>query len=85
MLEQYCAEKISHEASELPFMSVREVYKYLCHLKQSITKGTDGLDGIILRLSAPLIAETLTYVYITFVLTRTPSPCSLDLARDHAP
>jgi len=69
VLEQYCAEKISHEASALPFMTVREVYKSSCHLKQSNTKGTDGLDGIILRLSAPFIAETLTYVYITFVLT----------------
>ena len=47
----------------LPFMSVREVYKSLCHLKQSNPKGTDGLDGKILRLSAPFIAETLTYIY----------------------
>lgn len=63
MLEQYCTEKISHEANALPFMTVREVYKSLCHLKQSNTKGTDGLDGKILRLSAPFIAETLTYIY----------------------
>ena len=61
LLEQYCTEKISHEASALPFMTVREVYKSLCHLKQSNTKGTDGLDGKILRISAPFIAETLTY------------------------
>ena len=61
VLEQYCTEKISHEASALPFITVREVYKSLCHLKQSNTKGTDGLDGKILRLSAPFIAETLTY------------------------
>ena len=46
LLEQYCTEKISHEASALPFMTVREIYKSLCHLKQSNTKGTDGLDGI---------------------------------------
>ena len=63
LLEQYCTEKISHEASALPFMTVREVYKSLCHLKQSNTKGTDGLDGKILRLSAPFIAETLTSIY----------------------
>ena len=63
LLEQYCTEKISHEASALPFMTVREVYKSLCHLKQSNTKGTDGLDGKILRLSAPFIAETLTYIH----------------------
>ena len=51
-------------------MTVREVYKYVCHLKQSNTKDTDGLDGKILRLSAPFIAKTLpcvcvgVYIYI---------------------
>ena len=63
LLEQYCTENISHEASALPFNTVREVYKSLCHLKQSNTKGTDGLDGKIPRLSAPFIAETLIYIY----------------------
>ena len=63
LLGQYCTEKISHEASALPFMTVREVYKSLCHLKQSNTKGTDGSDWKILRLSAPFISETLTYIY----------------------
>ena len=63
MLEQYFTEKISHEANALPFMAVTEVYKSLCHLKQSNTKGTDGLDGEFMRLSAPFIAETLTYIY----------------------
>ena len=63
LLEQYCTEKISHEASALPFTTVREVYKSLCHLKQSNTKGTDGLDGKILRISAPFIGGTLTYIY----------------------
>ena len=63
LLEQYCTERISHEASALHFMTVREVYKSLYHLKQSNTKGTDGLDGKILRLSVPFIAETLTCIY----------------------
>ena len=63
VLEQYCTETISHEASALPFITVREVYKSLCHLNQSNTKGADGLDGKILRLSAPFIAGTLNYIY----------------------
>ena len=62
VLEQYFTEKISHEANALPFMAVTEVYKSLYHLKQSNTKGTDGLNGKILRLSEPFIAETLTYI-----------------------
>ena len=63
VLEQYCTEKISHEASALLFITIMEVFKSLCHLKHSNTKGTDGLDGKILRLSAPFIVETLTYIY----------------------
>ena len=47
----------------IPPMSVTEVYHALCHLKQSGTRGLDGIDGKILKLSAPVIAETLTYVY----------------------
>ena len=74
VLEQYCTGKISHKANALPFMTVRKVYASLYHLKQSNTKGTDGLDGKILHLSAPFTAETLISIYITFVLTRTPFP-----------
>ena len=44
-------------------MTITEVYQALCHLKQSGTRGLDGIDGKILKLSAPVIAETLTYVY----------------------
>ena len=44
-------------------MTVRGVFKSLCHLKQSSTKGTDGIDGKVLRLSAPFIADTITYIY----------------------
>ena len=62
VLEQYCTEKISHEANAFPFMTIRELYKSLCHLNQSNTKGSDGYDGKILRLSVPFIAETLTYI-----------------------
>ena len=32
-------------------------------LKQTGTLGQDGLDGKILKLSVPLISDTLTYVY----------------------
>ena len=66
MLKQYCTERISLKANAFPFMTVREEYKPVCHLKQSNTKGIDSLDGKILkilRLSAPFIVETLTYIY----------------------
>ena len=44
-------------------MTVSGVFKSLCQLKQSSTKGTDRIDGKILRLSAPFIADTITYIY----------------------
>ena len=44
-------------------MSVNEVYNSLIHLKQTSARGLDGLDAKILKLSAPVIAESLTYIY----------------------
>ena len=44
-------------------MTVTEVYNALNHLKQSGTRDLDGLDTKILRLAAPLIKNTLTYVF----------------------
>ena len=44
-------------------MTKTEVSKELIHLKQTGTRGLDGLDGKILKLSAPVISDTLTYVY----------------------
>ena len=62
-LKQYCTERIRHKGKPVPFMTVSGVFKSLCHLKQSSTKGTDGIDGKILRLSASFIADTITYIY----------------------
>ena len=57
-------------------MSVTEVYQALCHFKQSGTGGgLDGIDGEILKVSAPVIAETLTFVI--YALTNRISPFSL--------
>ena len=61
--KQYCKERIRHKGKPVPFMTVSGVFKSLCHLKQSSTKGTDGIDGKILRLSSPLITDTITYIY----------------------
>ena len=43
-------------------MTVTEVYNALKYLKQSGTRDLDGLDTKILRLAAPLITNTLTFV-----------------------
>ena len=62
-LQQFCQEK--HITSELsiPSLCVFEVFNYLTQLKQSGTRGLDGIDSKILKLSAPVITDTLTYIY----------------------
>ena len=62
-LRTFCNSKNITGTLDIPSMSVTEVYKALCHLKQSGSWGLDGIDGKILKLSAPVIAETLAYVY----------------------
>ena len=44
-------------------MTTLDVSKSLSALKQSCTLDLDGLDGRILQLACPVIAETLTYLY----------------------
>ena len=62
-LKQYCQDKHISSELQIPLISVFEVFNYLTHLKQSGTRGLDGLDGKILKLSAPVITDTLTYIF----------------------
>ena len=62
-LRSYCSEKNIQSKSNLPLMTINDVYKELNQLKQSNTKGIDGVDGKILKLSASIITGSLTYIY----------------------
>ena len=62
-LRLFCNSKDIKNALHIPFMTVAEVYKRLTELKDSSTRGLDGIDNKILKLSAPLIADSLTYIY----------------------
>ena len=44
-------------------MTVTEVYSALRHLKENGARDLDGLDGKVLKLTAPIITDTLTYIY----------------------
>ena len=62
-LNLYCASKQIRHTVSIPHLTVLEVFNSLNRLKQSGTRGLDGLDGKILKLSAPFISDTLTYIY----------------------
>ena len=63
ILQSYCNFKKIKECADIPLLSVHEVCNALMNLKQTNTRGIDGIDAKILKLSAHVIAETLTYVY----------------------
>ena len=62
-LSEYCKSKNIIPNTAIPFMEVTDVYNYLLNLKQSATRGHDNIDNKILKMSAPIITETLTYIY----------------------
>ena len=51
------------------------MYNTLKHFKQSGTRNLDGPDTKILKLAAPLIADTLTYLYNLCIMKNT-FPCA---------
>jgi hypothetical protein len=62
-LRDFCDWKSGSSSLQIAHMHVAGVYKSLNQLKQNNTRGLDGIDNKILKLSAPYIAETLTYIY----------------------
>ena len=63
LLKEYCSSKNITSQTSIPFLSLHEVLSALTHLKHSNTKDIHGLDANIIRTSAPVIADTLTYIY----------------------
>ena len=63
LLREFCTSKGIMSELTLLSVSVIDVYYTLIHLKQSGTRDLEGLDGKILRLSAPIIPDILTYIY----------------------
>jgi hypothetical protein len=62
-LDAYCRKQKIEESVDLPFLSVIEVYNYIRNLKQSNSRGLDNIDSKILKLCAPIIADSLTFIY----------------------
>ena len=62
-LKTFLQTKTIRSPGFLPAITIMDVMKSLCQLKQTGTRDLDGLDGKILKISAPAIADTLTYIY----------------------
>ena len=62
-LQEFCEQRNIKSLSSIPPLTIFEVYAYLTHLKQSKTYGLDELDGNILKIAAPIITNSLTYLY----------------------
>ena len=63
LLKEFCASKNVKNDFSFTFMAVHDVCRELSSLKQSKSRGLDELDSNILRISAPIVAEHLTYIY----------------------
>ena len=62
-LIEYCKTKSIQSSCFIPLIGVHEVYQAVLQLKSTRTCGIDLIDSKILKLSAHLISETLTYIY----------------------
>ena len=63
ILKDYCHSKNVSSNLVIPLMNIYDVYNALTHLKQTNSRGLDGIDGKILKIAAPVIADSLTYIY----------------------
>ena len=63
ILKTYLRSKNVRSNLSIPPMTVSDVYNALRHLKENGARDLDGLDGKVLKLSAPIITDTLTYIY----------------------
>ena len=79
-LKHFCDKKNIKSKAVIPPIAVHEVYSFLMKLKQTNTHGLDELDGKILKLSAPIISETLTYLY-NLCIEKTHFPSLLKQAK----
>ena len=63
LLREFCTSKGIMSELVFPPITVIDVSHTLIHLRQTGTCYLEGLDCKILKLSAPIIANTLTYIY----------------------
>ena len=55
------------DSLEIPFLSVLDVLNFLKHLKTKKAIGLDNIHTRLLKIAAPIISSSLTYVYNLFI------------------
>ena len=55
------------EPFDIPYISLTDVSNYLKTLDAKKSTGLDGLHARLLKIAAPIISETLTYIYNLFI------------------
>ena len=70
-LQEICLSKNIQSKFDIPLRTVTDFYNALKYLNQSGTRYLGGLDTKILRLAAPLITNTLTYVFNLCIMKST--------------
>ena len=63
LLREFCTSKDIMSELTFPPITVVDVYHTLIRLTQSGTRDLEALDSKILKFSASVIADTLTYIY----------------------
>ena len=61
--KRFFESKTSKSTPSIPTVTVCEVYNALLQLKQTGTRDLEDLDGKIMKICAPVITDTLTYIY----------------------
>ena len=62
-LRSFCRSKTIKNELEIPYMTILDVMEYLSSMKNKNSAGLDGFTNKIIRICAPYIADTLTFIY----------------------
>ena len=82
-LNKFCESKKIKTNLSIPLITVSDVYEALVHLKQPKTMDLDLLDSKIIKLAAPVITDSLTYIY-NLCTDKTIFPFSLETSTSYS-
>jgi hypothetical protein len=80
-LSEFCESKCKiRDISTIPFITIHEVYTIIVGLKNNNSSGLDGISNKMLRFAAPVICESLAYIY-NLCFSKNYFPSSFKIAK----